>query len=91
MFWYALQTAVIYWVIIYCTNLHTQASMFSIVLVAFGIAYFLTALLSLALDLLRGLFTRGSLPANPLLSQQSRHHLGVHVSQNVLPRPTLKH
>jgi hypothetical protein len=91
MIWYAFQTAVVYWVINYCTNLHTHASTFAIVLVAFFAAYLLTAVLSLFFDLLGWLFTGGSLPADPLLRQQSRNHLGVHISQKVLPTSRPEH
>lgn len=92
MIWYAMQTAVIYWIIqVYSTKLTPDVPKFDIVLFAFMCAYLLTWVLSTTLDLLRlilRLLRRGSrLGLNTLISQQRRDHLGVKVTKKVLPRP----
>ena len=89
MIWYFLQTAVIYWIILVYSKLTPDVPKFDIVLFAFLCAYTLTWTISLTLDLLRwGLRRlRGTFSLNPLIGQQRRHHLGIHVPKKVLPRP----
>ncbi len=89
MFWYVLQTATIYWIIQVYAKLTPDVPKFDIVLFAFLCAYSLTWLISRTIDLLRWgrRLLRGTLGLNPLIGQQRRNHLGVHVPKKVLPRP----
>jgi hypothetical protein len=85
MFWYLLQFAVIYYIADFCTNLGTQASKFSIYLLALFGAYVTTVILSLILDLLRRwCFWSASLGNNSLLSQQRGHYPRVKITNHVL-------
>lgn len=87
MLWYLIQFAVIYYIVNFCTTLGTNASKFSIYLVAFFGAYVTTIILTIILDLLRRwCFWGATLDNNPLLSQQSRHHPRIKVANHVLDR-----
>lgn len=88
MIWYALQTVVIYWAIQVYAKLTPDVPKFDIVLFAFLCAYGLTWTVSRILDLLRWgrRLLRRPLGLNPLIGQQRRNHLGVHVPKKVLPR-----
>ena len=90
MFWYASQTVVILWIIhIYATKLTPNEPMFDIVIFAILVSYLLTWVLSFLIDLLRLILTlprRALLGLNALIGQQSRNHLGVHVTKKTLPR-----
>jgi hypothetical protein len=84
MLWYLFQTAIIVWIVNFYEALDTHEPMLDILMIAFFVAYVTTWIISRLLDLLHWLFTWGSLPTNPLLSQQSRSYPRIHVSQHTL-------
>ena len=85
MLWYLLQLIVIVWIVNFYDALDTHEPMLDILMIAFFVAYVTTWIISFAFDLLRRLLTWGSLPPNPLLSQQGRDHPRIKVTQKVLP------
>jgi hypothetical protein len=89
MFWYALQTATIYWIIQVYAKLTPGIPKFDIVLFALLCAYAMTWVLSFVLDLLRRIWLL-TLRLDALLSQQRSNHLRVEVTKHILPRPRPK-
>jgi len=90
MFWYLLQITVIVTLThIYATKLTPDEPIFSITVFAIMVAYVLTAVLTLAIDLLRRAiwFTRRVLGLNPLIGQQRSSRPRIEVTKNILPKP----